>query len=178
MLELKFQYFFGHPMQRASSLGKTLMLGKIEGRRRRDPRRKRWLDGTTDSLDVGLRKLWEMVKDRETWPTDHGVAKSQTWLSNWRTTTKMIKKNFWGWFDHWKRTVWGLFPIVSKGRLEQCTTPRTEKGKHLLSFFLFTFMYSFFCLTLSLAVYDLRSPLSFIRPPNLYYSVGKQWWTR
>ena len=57
MLELKFQYFFGHPMQRTSSLGKTLMLGKIEGRRRRDPRRKRWLDGTTDSLDVGLRKL-------------------------------------------------------------------------------------------------------------------------
>ena len=84
-------------MWRANSLGKTLMLGKIEGRRRRDRRRKRWLDGITDSLDMGLRKLWEIVKERETWHADHGVAKSQTWLSSWRTTTKMIKKNFsWG----------------------------------------------------------------------------------
>ena len=87
MLKLKLQYF-GQLMRRTDSLEKTLMLGKIEGRKRRGWQRTRWLDVIIDSMDMNLSKLQEMVKDREAWhAAGHGIAKSWTWPSEWKTTT-------------------------------------------------------------------------------------------
>ena len=114
MLKLKFQYF-GHLMQRADSLEKTLILGKIEGKRRRGWQRMRWLDGITDLMNMILSKLQELVMDREA--PAHGVTKSRTWLSDWTELKKMQPSKGLSYQIPWTEPPWTPSGVVAGQQL-------------------------------------------------------------
>ena len=138
MLKLKLQYF-GHLMRRVDSLEKTLMLGRIEGRRRRGWQRMRWLDGITDSMDVSLTELWKLVMDRKAWRAAiHGVAKSWTWLSDWTELNTAFSEKAMA--PHSSTLAWKIPWMEEPGRLQSMRSLRVRQD-WATSLSLFTFMH-------------------------------------